>query len=107
MRHNEHFGTILLPAILDELQFKQSGYAWPVPVTVSRLRNLLQQSLYVSLAGPLMNIILSACGLFLCQRAGTHLSGVYIYYHNSLLFNVGYSLGIANLMLAAFNLLPI
>ncbi|MGB8197832.1 MAG: site-2 protease family protein [Acidimicrobiales bacterium] len=107
MRHIDPFGTILLPAILVALNFPAFGYAKPVPVNVSRLRKPRQQSLYVSLAGPTMNIILSAIGLFLCQRAGTHLSGGYLYYHNALLFNIGYSLGIANLLLAAFNLLPI
>ena len=109
MRHIDPFGTILLPALLVALHFPAFGYAKPVPVNTSRLRKPRQQSLYVSLAGPAMNIVLSAIGLFLCDRAGAHLAGGYIYYHSgdSFLFNVGYSLGIANLLLAAFNLLPI
>jgi Zn-dependent protease len=109
MRHIDPFGTILLPALLVALHFPAFGYAKPVPVNTSRLRKPRQQSLYVSLAGPAMNIVLSAIGLFLCDRAGAHLAGGYIYYSSgdSLLFNVGYSLGIANLLLAAFNLLPI
>jgi Zn-dependent protease len=109
MRHIDPFGTILLPALLVALNLPAFGYAKPVPVNTSRLRKPRQQSLYVSLAGPAMNIVLSAIGLFLCDRAGAHLAGGYIYFRSgdALLFNVGYSLGIANLLLAAFNLLPI
>jgi Zn-dependent protease len=102
MRHVDPFGTILLPAILVALTLPPFGYARPVPVNVSRLRKPRQQSLYVSLAGPVMNIILSGIGLLLCDQAVT---GEYI--TNSTLFNVGLALGIANLLLAAFNLLPI
>src|SRR5580658_8190935 len=101
MRHIDPFGTILLPAILVALTLPPFGYARPVPVNVSRLRKPRQQSLYVSLAGPVMNIILSGIGLLLCDQAVT---GEYI--TNSTLFNVGLALGIANLLLAAFNLLP-
>jgi Zn-dependent protease len=109
VRHIDPFGTILLPALLVALHYPAFGYAKPVPVNTSRLRKPRQQSLYVSLAGPAVNIVLSAVGLFLCDRAGAHLIGGYIYFHrgDDLLFNVGYSLGIANLLLAAFNLLPI
>ena len=72
------------------------------------LRKPRQQSLYVSLAGPLMNIVLSAIGLVLCDLADPRPVRRRRYYeHPSTLFNVGFALGIANLLLAAFNLLPI
>ena len=61
--HIDPFGTILLPGLLVALHFPPFGYAKPVPVNVSRLRKPRQQSLYVSLAGPLVNIILSGIGL--------------------------------------------
>src|SRR6202167_3074574 len=102
--HIDPFGTILLPGILIALHFPPFGYARPVPVNVSRLRKPRQQSLYVSLAGPFVNVILSAIGLGLCDLAVTS-GGRYI--SNDTLFNVGIALGIANLLLAAFNLLPI
>jgi len=76
------------------------GYAKPVPVNVSRLRNPRTQSLYVSLAGPLVNIILSGIGLGLCFLA-VHDT------QSQLMFNVGEYLGLANLVLAAFKLDPI
>jgi Zn-dependent protease len=106
MRHIDPFGTILLPALLIAFHFPPFGYARPVPVNVSRLRKPRQQSLYVSLAGPVVNIVLSAIGLFVCDLAVVNRSGT-VLIHNSALFNAGLALGIANLLLAAFNLLPI
>jgi Zn-dependent protease len=106
MRHIDPFGTILLPALLIAFHFPPFGYARPVPVNVSRLRKPRQQSLYVSLAGPVVNIVLSAIGLFVCDLAVVNHSGT-VLIHNSALFNAGLALGIANLLLAAFNLLPI
>jgi Zn-dependent protease len=106
LRHIDPFGTILLPALLIALNFPPFGYARPVPVNTSRLRKPRQQSLYVSLAGPFTNIILSAIGLLLCDRAVGHVFGQ-IVVTNDTLFNVGLALGLSNLLLAAFNLLPI
>jgi Zn-dependent protease len=98
--HIDPFGTVLLPALLLAIGSPAFGYAKPVPVNVSRLRNPRTQSLYVSLAGPLVNIVLSAIGWLLCYLAYHHTQ-------SQLLFNVGAYLGIANLVLAAFNLIPI
>src|SRR5579863_10149229 len=107
INHIDPFGTILLPGILVALHYPAFGYARPVPVNVSLLRKPRQKSLYVSLAGPLVNIILSGIGLLLCDLAhpNVQIVGSFIYYQNSTLFDVGYALGIANLLLAAFNLL--
>jgi Zn-dependent protease len=107
LAHIDPFGTVVLPALLILIHAPPFGYAKPVPVNVSRLRKPRQQSLYVSLAGPLVNIVLSAIGLFICAQAGVTLSGGSIYVQNTTLFNIGYALGISNLLLAAFNLLPI
>jgi Zn-dependent protease len=109
MVHIDPFGTILLPALLYFVHAPIFGYARPVPVNVSRLRKPRQQSLYVSLAGPLMNIVLSGIGLVLCDLSNPdiHITSDAYYYHPSTLFNVGFALGLANLLLAAFNLLPI
>jgi Zn-dependent protease len=106
MRHIDPFGTILMPALLIALHFPPFGYARPVPVNTSRLRKPRQQSLYVSLAGPFVNIILSAIGLLLCDQGVTNVAGN-VLVTNNFLFNIGLALGISNLLLAAFNLLPI
>jgi len=106
VRHIDPFGTILLPAILLALHFPPFGYARPVPVNTSRLRKPRQQSLYVSLAGPFVNIVLSAIGLVLCDLSVGHVFGQLVV-TDDILFNVGLALGLSNLLLAAFNLLPI
>jgi Zn-dependent protease len=106
MRHVDPFGTILLPGLLIALHFPPFGYAKPVPVNFSRLRKPRQQSLYVSLAGPLVNIILSGIGLLICDQAVVSFGGQVLVQDN-ILFNIGFALGLANLLLAAFNLLPI
>jgi Zn-dependent protease len=109
LAHIDPFGTVLLPALLLLVGLPPFGYAKPVPVNISRLRKPRQQSLYVSLAGPAVNIVLSAIGLYLCARAHPDIvitpNG--IAYVPSTLFNIGYALGISNLLLATFNLLPI
>ncbi len=106
LAHIDPFGTVLLPALLLAVGLPPFGYAKPVPVNVSRLRKPRQQSLYVSLAGPAVNIALSAIGLLLCVESGVTVTyGFQSGY--SMLFNIGLALGLSNLILAAFNLLPI
>ena len=75
MVHIDPFGTILLPALLISFGLPLFGYARPVPVNTSRLRKPRQQSLYVSLAGPLMNIVLSGIGLVMCDLAVSNVYG--------------------------------
>ena len=106
LRHIDPFGTVLLPAMMLLVGLPAFGYAKPVPVNVSRLRKPREQSLYVSLAGPLVNIILSAIGLVIC-RASVHSYGGSVYISNIVAFNIGEALGLVNLILALFNLLPI
>ena len=100
LRHVDPFGTVLLPALLLMSGLPAFGYAKPVPVNVSRLRNPRSQSLYVALAGPLVNVILSAVGFGICEFA-LHVN------HSQVTFNIGVSLGLVNMMLAVFNMLPI
>ena len=100
LKHIDPFGTVLLPALLIFSGLPMFGYAKPVPVNVSRLRNPRKQSLYVSIAGPLVNIFLSGVGFAICEYA----------LHNTqsqLTFNIGEYLGLVNITLAAFNLIPI
>jgi Zn-dependent protease len=100
LRHIDPFGTVLLPVLLLISGLPAFGYAKPVPVNVGRLRKPRSQGFYVSLAGPLMNIFLSAIGFAVCEYA--------IHVSNSVfMFDAGEYFGLANLVLAAFNLLPI
>ena len=100
LKHIDPFGTVLLPALLIFSGLPMFGYAKPVPVNVSRLRNPRKQSLYVSIAGPLVNILLSAVGFALCELA-IHST------QSQMMFNIGEYLGLVNITLAAFNLIPI
>ena len=100
LRHIDPFGTVLLPLVLLVVGLPVFGYAKPVPVNVNRLRHPRNQSVYVSLAGPLVNIVLSFVGYLICEYA-IHVD------QQQWILDVGIALGLANLFLAAFNLLPI
>lgn len=100
--HIDPFGTVLLPVILALGHFPPIGYAKAVPVNVGRLRKPRNQSVLVSLAGPLTNIVLSFIGwvalsILIHQGADTGSNfATFVFYF-----------GIINLFMAAFNLLPI
>lgn len=106
VRHVDPFGTLLLPFLLIVSGLPPFGWAKPVPVNIGRLRKPRTQSLYVSLAGPLTNIILSGIAALYIHFAVRHssyasLTNGYTFFY----FMVDF--GIINLILAVFNLLPI
>ncbi len=100
LRHIDLFGTIILPALLVLSGLPAFGYAKPVPVNLNRLRKPRQQALWVALAGPATNIVLSFVGYLVCEIA-IHTNQSYD------VFLFGVALGLSNLVLAAFNLIPI
>jgi Zn-dependent protease len=64
LRHIDPFGTILLPALMYMATAKTGhpmvfGYAKPVPIDFSRLRNPKKQMAWVALAGPLSNFAMA------------------------------------------------
>ena len=109
--HVDPFGTILMPGLLLLLHFPAFGYAKPVPVNISRLRKPRQQALWVSLAGPAVNVVLSVIGYVICRFSITGVvhtaNGVAAYVSHHDLFVFGETLGLVNLVLAVFNLIPI
>ncbi|MGH9021326.1 MAG: site-2 protease family protein [Acidimicrobiales bacterium] len=120
LRHVDPFGTVLLPALLAFSGAPVFGYAKPVPVNVSRLRHPRRDSLYVSLAGPLTNLALLGLTYVVGRVAlNTFLHGdpldvslnspygVVINAHLNWLIQACYDFGLVNLLLAAFNLIPI
>jgi Zn-dependent protease len=117
--HADPFGTILFPLIgmFSGLMF---GWAKPVPVNVSRLRNPARDHMIVAAAGPISNVLL-AMGLFaiLMIVKGVSSEGALAvhqvaYYdllggHSVLipLTAIAYHGVIINLVLAVFNLIPV
>jgi Zn-dependent protease len=100
--HIDPFGTIILPVLLIATTGRAFGYAKPVPVNPRNLRDPRNQSLLVSLAGPAVNIVLAVTAALLLPhwilfRAPESWSA------QDLLLNLGY----ANVLLAAFNLIPL
>jgi Zn-dependent protease len=99
--HIDIFGSIILPAILVLSGFGAFGWAKPVPVNVARLRSPRNQGLLVSLVGPAVNVVLALLAALLFRTVGVHLiPGSAPYW--AILY-----LGYANVILAAFNLIPI
>ena len=110
LKHIDPIGTVLMPVLLALAGLPAFGYAKPVPVNLSRLRNIRNQSFYVALAGPATNIVLSAIAwvVSLIFIKGHYQAG-YLYYNNGnvRLYEFIIDFGIVNLVLAVFNMLPI
>lgn len=106
VKHVDPFGTILLPFILSLSGIGAFGYAKPVPVNVRKLRNPRQHSLYVSLAGPVVNIALSLVAIVLFRLTVPERISIFIE-DLPLLPQYFFYLGMLNVLLAVFNLLPI
>jgi Zn-dependent protease len=105
IRHVDPIGTLLVPAIMVLSGWGFFGWAKPVPVTVGRLRSPRNQGVLVSLAGPCTNIVLAALsGLlfyYLYVAGGPH--GGTLSLRGTVIFDVG----LVNLWVAFFNLIPI
>ena len=101
--HIDPFGTILLPVLLSLGGLGAFGYAKPVPVRPNRLRDPRQHSLYVSLVGPAVNIVLAAMAVLVFR---TFFSDGTLF-DLSLAARVVFFFGLINVILAVFNLLPI
>jgi Zn-dependent protease len=102
-------GTLLIPGILLVTQLltigrveAMFGWAKPVPVNAMRLRNPRWGMMWVAAAGPAMNILLA----FVAALAA-HLGGLLDGESERLLYRAIALFMVVNLVLAAFNLLPI
>jgi Zn-dependent protease len=110
LRHIDPFGTIILPVLLILSRSPGIiGYAKPVPVNVSRLRNSRNTSVLVSLVGPAVNIVLAvAFGLaFKHFVSGTNARVDAVDRVGPLWAQFLFLLGYANVLLAVFNLIPL
>ena len=110
LAHIDPFGTIILPAILVLTTGSAFGYAKPVPVSPRRMRSPRNHGLLTSLAGPATNIVLALITVVVLQ---TLLSSRYRVFGDSIIgdgsvaLKVAVAGGLVNVILAAFNLIPI
>jgi Zn-dependent protease len=108
--HVDLFGSIILPAMLALSGAGAFGWAKPVPVNPSKLRNPRRQMVYVGLAGPATNFLLMtvaavAARVMLHSWRTSHPFGGYIEWPLVIQVLLWFALG--NLVLGLFNLLPI
>ncbi len=104
LRHIDPVGTLLVPAVLLALRLPVIGWARPVPVATRALRNPRWAMVFVSLAGPVANLVMA--GLW-CVALGAvaRVHGIPTLTNwIALMAQAGI---IANAMLAMFNLIPI
>jgi Zn-dependent protease len=103
-RHIDPVGTVLVPGLLLALSLPLFGWARPVPVALSALRNPRRASIIVALAGPVANVLMA---LLWCAVLGTVLrvnSAVTLKSWIAAMAQAGI---VINVVLAIFNLLPI
>ena len=111
--HVSIFGTLIVPALLVLAGYPPFGWAKPVPVNISRLRHPRNQTVVVSLAGPAMNIALAVLfGLLFRVMVSLPVkieivAGLQLGIPEPGWAQYLYSLGYVNVILAAFNLIPI
>ena len=102
IKHVDPFGTVILPAMMLFATGAAFGYAKPVPVSPRQLRNPREHSLLVSLAGPATNIVLAvAAGLIMRSAFRDDL------FSTAVVPTVVFGVGVINVVLAAFNLIPL
>jgi Zn-dependent protease len=115
VKHIDPVGTILVPAVLSLSGLGAYGWAKPVPVSTNRLRSPRNHTVIVSLVGPLTNFILAAIFGVILVLITPHLvlQEINFYwstgggaYPPTLLGQILFIGGIANLVLGLFNLIP-
>jgi Zn-dependent protease len=107
--HIDPFGTVILPALLILSHAPPFGFAKPVPVNPRRMRHPRNHGLIVSLAGPATNIVIALISAAWVRFAisDTDLFAVAHGYPAPLLAQFAVDLGLLNVVLAAFNLIPL
>lgn len=119
-RHVDPIGTLVLPGVLVLVGAAPIGYAKPVPVRPARLRHPRNHGLLVSLAGPAVNIVIALVAALalstvissdlrlVLSTSSESVLPLYVRFGDpSLTERILFWLGYANVLLAAFNLIPI
>lgn len=98
LAHIDPLWTIILPALMVLYSGAAIGMAKPVPVNPRRMRRPRDHGLLVALAGPATNVVIAVVAtvaFYLTDRGG------------GLVPTVVFGVGLVNVFLAVFNLLPI
>lgn len=103
--HIDPLGSVLLPALLAATGAGILGWAKPVPVDRSKMRRPRDHGLIVSLAGPASNVVLAVLAALALRSLGDP-AGASLR-TGSTVTRVITSFGVVNVVLAAFNLLPV
>jgi len=115
VKHVDPVGTLLVPAVLSLAGIGAYGWAKPVPVSPNRLRSPRNHTVIVSLVGPVTNFALAAVlGLALVWttpqiilvQVSYYWSHGYSAYPPSLLGEILFLAGVANIVLGVFNCIP-
>ncbi len=102
IKHIDPFGTVLLPALTIMLGGILFGWAKPVPVDFSRLRNPKKDMLWVAATGPASNFIMAVFWVLVLKYAAFAPGTVAL--PLSLMAEAGVKI---NLVLMVLNLLPL
>ena len=104
LRHIDPLGTLLVPGVLLAIGGPPIGWAKPVPVATSALRNPRRALVFVALAGPAANLAMAVvwCGV-LSIVLRIH-GNVMLLSWIELMCQAGI---VVNVVLAVFNLLPV
>ncbi|MGH9124409.1 MAG: site-2 protease family protein [Acidimicrobiales bacterium] len=102
--HIDLLGTLILPALLAVSGLAVFGYAKPVPVNPSRMRHPANDAVWVSLTGPVTNLLLAlAAAAWLRFERPAFLA----FGSGPWSMRIPLAFGFINIVLAVFNLVPI
>jgi Zn-dependent protease len=104
LRHIDPIGTLLIPGLLLAMSLPVFGWAKPVPVATSALRNPRRASILVAAAGPAANFIMALIWCGVLAAVVRLQGGVTLNNWMVLMAQAGI---VTNVVLGLFNLLPI
>jgi Zn-dependent protease len=107
LQHIDPFWTILLPAMMTIIGGRAFGMAKPVPVNPAEMRSPRNHSLLTSLAGPATNLLIAAIATVTYRTLWPQSLALRGYQTPSIAQDVVLMFGLANIILAVFNLIPI